>query len=647
MKSSQQMRRPLVGLALSMAAGLYLQQRLQLSALCLLGSAACVLAPALACRKLRLSGGIYAAALLLAGAYGAVESLPVPAQATLPVAEVLLPRQDIAGTVAEDPEISGTGDRAVFKFRVEAVRFPEGWRLADRLIRVRSSNMHVPVAYGERWRLTGRYSSYEKTFGGVAGSFYTDGERAALIRKAPRSFRGVCYQARRRAASVLERGMDDFPEQVRLLLALLLGYRHELPNHLHQTFSRTGTLHIFAISGLHVGVMAAILIAGLKVLGISRPKWGWFLIPLLFFYVVSTGMKPSAFRAFTMASAYFAAPLVHRRPDTVSALSLAAMILLAMNPAQLNDPGFLLSFTVVSGIVMVHLFAVRQLHGRIRPGRIIWARLGGPRPLSVFLRTVGMLALTSLAAWLFSAPLTAAFFNTFSPAALVANLAIIPLTFMIILTGCFSLLAAPLLLPAGMVFNHANRLFIGALMHVIQRLGDVPGAYRFVSAPSFPAMFLWYAGLVLVFAAPPRSRRCGAVFALCALLLWLSGLYPPGTHRGMEVSRDAGLATMISVDSAPQALAAKGDAYSLSRAERFLKGNAVNRLPVLAITGTEADPDAVDEICRTFSVEQIWLPTSLRNGSGFAGADRSRTRIIFSDDLRLPAGSGTVSMDLR
>lgn len=647
MKSSQQVRRPLVGLALSMVLGLFVQQYLNLSAPLLLGLAACALALIAGFEKFRSDFRIYTAGLLLAAAYSAVESVPVPARTMLPVAEVASTQQQITGTVISDPKTFEADAVTEFRLKGDAVRFSGGWRLADLTVRVRCHRMQTPILYGERWWLKGRFRSYEKEYGGIAGAFYTDSTDAVRIQKPSWSFRGFCYQARQRAASVLRRGMEDFPEQTQLLLALLLGYRHELPDHLYQTFSRTGTLHIFAISGLHVGVMAAILIAVLKVLGISKPKWGWFLIPLLLFYVVSTGMKASAFRAFTMASAYFAAPLFHRRPDTVSAVSLASIILLAINPFQLREPGFLLSFTVVCGIIMVHHDAVRRFRGRIHPGRVVWARLGGPHPISVFSRTVGLLMLTSFAAWLFSIPLTAGFFNTLSPAALVGNLMIIPLAFMIVLTGCFSLSAALVFPASSMIFNHANRVFISVLMNVIECFGKVPGAYRFVRSPSVWVSVFWYAGLTLLFAVPVRYRKYGLIFVFCAVSFWISESKLMALQTGIAVNRDADFSVMISTNSVPKVVAVKGDLYSLRRAGRSLKKNGVNRLPVLAIADSKIDVEAVREICQMFEVECICLPQLLRNNSELPVRVRNETKVVFSDRVSLLSGNGEVLVTLQ
>lgn len=642
MNIHQQVRRPLVGIALSVAAGLFVQQIFSESPLLFLGLSACVLSAL--CWKATRSGTIYLACLLLAAAYGAVENLPTPARATLPVAEEISGRQEILGIVAGDPQVSKTDGTVTFNFSADAVHFKEGWRPADADLRVRIKTPQGPVAYGERWRIQGRYRDYEKIYGGVEGVFYTDGIDAHRVRNAPRSIRGVCYKIRRMAAPVFSEGMSGFSKRTGLLCALLLGYRSELPLDLYRIFARTGTLHIFAISGLHVGVMASILIAVLKLCGVSKPRWGLWLIPLLFFYVVSTGMKPSAFRAFTMAAVYFSAPLVRRRPDPASAIALSAIILLVLNPFQLSDVGFLLSFTVVSGIVMVHAFVVRRVSGFYRPGWAVpLARLSGPRPLVVFVRAVGLLALTSAAAWLFSVPLTARFFNTVSPVALIGNLAIIPLTFMIVLTGCLTLLFAHFS-SLLIIFNSANRVFVGMLIYIIKKLGALPGAYSFVRAPSFGILILWYAGLVSIFCGPKGWRQPGVLMVLCAVFLW-AGI-PSRSDPGIELWNEADSSVAICAGADQRVLVSKGDSYSLSRAVRRLQREGINQLQALILSGNRVDTMAVRSLCEIFSVHQLWMNPNLQNSAPANELAEGDLFVSFSSYPQWPVGNGVVGVDL-
>lgn len=644
MTATQQVRRPLVGIACSLVAGLYAHHLFGGSPLLFLGLAAGALS--WACWPQEHRGGLpasYLACALLAAAAGSIEKAEAPASSVLPLAEVLFQEQEIVGIIDEPPAVSDGEKTTSFRCRAEAVRVGSKWFRSGTMLRVYLKNPEGKPAYGERWRVKGRYRAADQRRAGLEGSLSaTDATR---LREAPPSFRATCYRARHRASRLLRSGIESFPEQTRLLQALLLGYRKALSSELYQLFAYTGTLHIFAISGLHVGVLAAILIAALKMAGVPRPLWGLLLIPVLFFYVVSTGMKPSAFRAFTMAAVYFAAPLCGRRPDPVSAIALAAIILLVINPLQLTEPGFLLSFTVVSGIVMVHGYARHRLSGFARPGWAIpLAQLSGPRPLAALVRAAGLLALTSIAAWIFSAPLTARFFNTLSPVALAGNLAIIPLTFMIVLTGCLALLAAPLSLVLTGVFNHANRLFVSLLIAVIGMISALPGAYGFVRSPSTAVLALWYTGLILFFTGTVRLHRPAISLLLGALLLWSGELIRP--FSGIEIHKASAAATVIRISPARWVLVTDGSAYSTGRTIRRLQKEGINQLHALVVSDHRAEPEAVGKLCSLFSPKQVWMAPKLEGGHAAEKLKTDGVSVVFSPRPGWEIGRGVFTISL-
>ena len=644
MTETRQVRRPLVGIACSMVVGLSAQHWFGISPLLLLGMAAVVLAWSCRATVRGLSmAGVFPACALLAAAAGSLEHMPGPAGMMLPRAEVLSRAQDIIGRVDEPASAPGDEGTPSFRFRAEAVRLEGTWYRSDTVLRVYFKSDGPTPEYGEQWWIHGRCWMYEKRRAGGEGSFSV--RKAVRLQAASFSFRGMCYRARERAARYLYEGIDAFPEHVRILHALLLGYRKALPPELYKMFAYTGTLHVFAISGLHVGVMASILIAVLKMTGVSRPKWGLLLIPALFFYVVSTGMKPSAFRAFVMAAVYFAAPIFGRRPDVASSIALAAVILLCMDPLQISDPGFLLSFTVVSGIVMVHGYAVRRLSGFSRPGWTVpLARLSGPRPAGALVRAVGLLALTSVAAWLFSAPLSARCFNTVSPVAIAGNLVVIPVTFMIVLSACLSLLAAPVSLVLTGVFNHASRVFVSLLVSTIRLIGTVPEAYRFVRSPSWSGLVFWYAGLVLIFTGTARLRRLGLGVLAASLLICCTEQYRPFFR--IEIHREGAAATAVRLSRDQWVLITDGQSYSVGRAIRLLQKNGVNRLDALVVGSLRAEADAVRQLYAVFRPEQVWLASAMKGRPAASTLEREEVPVCYSNRPGWAVAAGTLTVSL-
>ena len=623
---AQQVRRPLVGVALSTAAGLGVQRWMGGSPLLMLGAAALLLAFASwnVLRSRRTTPLIYIVCGLLAATHAAIREMPSPSRAALPVAEVNFHEQELTGTVEDEPSVSSEDGTVSFLFRAEAVHCGEKQFSSDTVLRVYLKQPDVSVRFGEQWQLKGHYFGYERPRSGADGFLSVSGENACKIKAAGTSLASRCYDFRRRAAAWLRLGVESFPEQTRLLHAMLLGYRQAIPPDLYQMFTRTGTLHIFAISGQHVVILGSILIAGLKFFGVARPRWGLALLPALFLYIFTTGFQPSALRALAMAGVFFAAPLAGRRPDAASSIALATILLLAFQPANIGDPGFLLSFVVVCGLIIVNGWTVRQINGvRLAGWDKPLKQFSGSHPAAALLRSTGLLMLASLAAWLFSAPISAYFFNTLSPAALVGNLAIIPLTFMVMLTGCLALLGGMLFFPAAAaLFNQANLLFISLLIWIVRHLSALPGACQAVRAPSALVTGLWYAGLVLFFTGPVRWRKGALLLVLSACLLWVSGCV--AVERDIKILRSGDSAMALRLPEKKQwVLVTDGDPFNTARTIRLLQKEGVNRLHTLAVIDKKADADAVRRI------QEIFRPSQTLSGE-------------CRSELYWPAGGGFV-----
>ena len=247
-----------------------------------------------------------------------------------------------------------------------------------------------------------------------------------------------------------------------------------------------------------MGLIAGVFALVLTKLRVPLAHRSWVLIPLLWAYVAATGMRPSALRACTMATVFLAAPVVKRRADVACSIAVAAIAILVWSPRQALEIGFLLSFTVVMGIVMLYrefeallapLARRSELVGHaLESRRIAWLRKG--------VRYLLSLVALSVAAWLSSAPLTATFFGRLTPVALVANVVVIPLVFGIVLAGILGLLLGSCLSVMSVVFNRLACGLVWILLGLLRGLGLLPFASLSVSRPPLWGVFLWYAALV-------------------------------------------------------------------------------------------------------------------------------------------------------
>jgi ComEC/Rec2-related protein len=353
------------------------------------------------------------------------------------------------------------------------------------------------------------------------------------------------------AKTTLAQGLPVEDEPLRLLWAMTLGWKTALTGEISEPFMRSGTMHVFAISGLHVALIAGLLVLVLRVFRVPRGWCGWIVIPLIWFYAGVTGWQASAVRSTIMMSVIVAAWALRRPADLINSLAAAAFIILLWDPQQLFQAGFQLSFLVVFSLA---LFAaiLDSLHSPLLapdPGRppptlhrvlrdLPFMTLLFPDPLlPAELRTRGQrwlggplrwlfnAASTSLAAWLGSIPLIAYYFHLITPIGLLANLVIVPLSSVALACNLASLAISALVPAAAELFNHAAWFFMWLMMRFSDWAAQVPGGCLNIAAPSVAAFALYYALLASLLTGwlfrPKLRLWAGGVLAALALLCFV------------------------------------------------------------------------------------------------------------------------------
>jgi competence protein ComEC len=291
--------------------------------------------------------------------------------------------------------------------------------------------------------------------------------------------------------------------------AMLLGRKVDLGAGRRDRYRDTGTLHLFAISGLHIGVIALVLNLGLQVARVSRPLRPVLALPLLYLYVQACGAPPSAVRAFLMALFFWFATSLRRQRSPVAAVTASAAFVLLVQPGQFGSPGFQLSYSVVLGILLFGLPLHAVLAARLRP----FADVPEPelrpweRKLAGAFAPVPLFVAVGLAAWLASAPLCAAFFGVVAPGGIILNLLLVHLASLVIVTGVLSLLLGLCgLEPASAFLNHAAWPVIGLMDRLVGAAASLPGA----SFTNLHLSAFWaYAALAAFFALLLAAHRPG------------------------------------------------------------------------------------------------------------------------------------------
>ena len=164
-----------------------------------------------------------------------------------------------------------------------------------------------------------------------------------------------CENTQAHFGRLLSRGLERQPALAGALRAMMLGQKHELSDTQVAEFLQSGTMHLFAISGLHIMVIALALYGLLAVLRL--PPVAQFVVGLvaLRLYVDITGGSPSAVRAFFMIALTHAALVLRLPVNPVATLSLAALVSLVVDPMQLFSASFQMSYGIVAALVLLGL----------------------------------------------------------------------------------------------------------------------------------------------------------------------------------------------------------------------------------------------------------------------------------------------------
>src|SRR5213595_496887 len=288
--------------------------------------------------------------------------------------------------------------------------------------------------------------------------------------------------------NALCRGLKDAPEVQNFLSGIVLGLRHQTPEDIEEPFQQTGTLHLFAVAGLHVGIVAALLWMVATVARLSRKSAAALIIPLLLFYAAVTGLHVSSMRAAVMSSILLGGFFFERKVFVLNSLAAAAFFLLCWNTNELFSTGFQLSFSVVGAIILFAdpLFGVLRRWGAPDPF-LPRSLLRGPRHLLQsgfeWLCRGGSV---SLAAWLGSLPFVLWYFHIVTPISLLANLVVVPIAFFILAIALLSLLLTPLLVWPAVIFNNANWFLAQVVIAIVHLLAQVPGGHFYVERPHWP-----------------------------------------------------------------------------------------------------------------------------------------------------------------
>ncbi len=339
-----------------------------------------------------------------------------------------------------------------------------------------TGKLHQPFEYSSRGRLT--YRSYLAQRNIYLMLTVKKGN-VLFVRARERGNPVIAFalHCRLRLNKILDQYLS--PAEAGLVQALITGERKDVPPHVRQIFFLTGTVHILAISGMNVAMVAFGVFLVLNLLPVTR-RWQMILtIGIIAFYALMTGGSAPVVRAAVMGTVFLLGYLLERQHDAVNSLFFAAFAILIFFPNQIFDVGFQLSFGSVLSILLLTPLILGP-----------WGKEG--LPTNRILRGALEALVVSCAVMIGIGGLLAYYFQVVTPIALIANLPVIPLVGLATALGCGVLLFGFFMPVVTVFFAACLKVTINAMVLILYMFCQIPLGSFFVPLISTGQIIVYY-----------------------------------------------------------------------------------------------------------------------------------------------------------
>lgn len=431
----------------------------------------------------------------------------------------------VIGEVADDPKIKE--NNVSLEIEVFAIRDGDEWieTSGRTLLYLEKDSASVLLRAGDRIVFSPELSGIENkgnpeefdyrkylAYNMIFSSDYLAGDDWRLVDDEAIGFRPKLSRLRMKLVGLLrDFGLSD--DELGVMSAMTMGYSDILSDEIRHAYSSAGAMHILAVSGLHVGIIYGIIVFLLSF--IKNDKLNWLkvvlTISLIWLYALFTGLSPSVSRASLMFSLMSLGKLQKNSPGSLNAVFASMFILLVINPYNLVNIGFQLSYSAVIGIIVLQpkLYAIFEVRNKLLDW--IWS-----------------LTTVSVAAQLATMPLCFYYFHQFSNYFLLTNYVMIPISTIAIWT-CFIFFAVSWIPYVSTTVAYCLSWLAKAMNYACLTIEGLPFSTMQDIYLDMPQVILLFAIIILFvtfFFFTKRYRHLFAAVSMCVLLaatnLWQS-----------------------------------------------------------------------------------------------------------------------------